>query len=300
MRTGLHPASEGFRFLFNRLPGHSASFPSPAGALAENYHGPQHAWLDSLDHTLMVSPSIQASTERVEGDTALPIGRDARSAYRDVVIGRRSKVWRQLAKDIRVAGCISHAISHGDLADFGFTPNDRLWVFSYSRREEENRAMLARLQNAGVAEIVYVSSSSTVVANVTSCYEYPRVKLQAESLVEAMPEGRILTIGLVYDGEHELPAGKCVATSICELADFMLGANWPDNNSVRKNLLRVVNIPFSSRIEELLYRWYGVLIEAAGRFPCLLRPLDLVLRGFGMRWYGYVYLSNRAWISTIS
>lgn len=219
---------------------------------------------------------------------------------RDIVLGSNSVVWRRLSADARIAKRVVHAIGHRDMAAFEFTANDRLWVFSYSRREDENSALLARLCEAGVAEIIYLSSSSTCVAAKTSCYEYPRVKRQADLRVTEMPNGRVLTVGLIYGAEEELPAGENVATSIRELAEFMLAPNWPAGNGNRKNLLRAVKRPFSNRLEKILYRSYGAAIMAAGRYPCLLRPIDLILRSLGMRWYGYVYLSNRVWISTIS
>ena len=52
--------------------------------------------------------------------------------------------------------------------------------------------------------------------------------------------------------------------------------------------------------EALLYRLYGRLQALCGSRPCLLRPLDLLLRGLGMRWYGYTHLSNRLWTSKTS
>ena len=219
---------------------------------------------------------------------------------RDIVLGCNSAVWRRLSADARIAKRVAHAIGHRDMATFEFTENDCLWVFSYSRREDENSALLMRLREAGVAEIIYLSSSSTCVAAKTSCYEYPRVKRQADLLVEEMPNGKVLTVGLIYIAEEDLPAGENAATSVRELADFMLTPDWPAGNGNRKNLLHAVKRPFGNRCEEILYRGYGAAIMATGRYPCLLRPFDLILRSLGMRWYGYVYLSNRAWISTIS
>ena len=225
-------------------------------------------------------------------------------ARRDIVLGCHSAVWQRLALNAALAKRVYHAMGHREVGQFTFAANDRVWVFSYSRREDENIALLRRLRDAGVAEIIYLSSSSTCVAEKTSCYEYPRVKRQAELMVQAMPVGKVLTVGLIYVTPDELPAGENVATSIDELADFMRVPNWPDGDGEdkgnRKNLLRVVSRPFPSRVEHFFYRCYGVAIAQAGRYPCLLRPADLILRSLNMRWYGYVYLSNRAWISTIS
>ncbi len=222
---------------------------------------------------------------------------DPNPLRRDILLGRNSLVWQRLATDWRVAERVICTIGHRDVAGFEFTENDRVWVFSYSRLEHENKVLLQRLQDARVAEIVYLSSSSTRIAAKVSCYEYPRIKRQAELLVDAMPIGRVLTVGLIYESESELPSGHNAATSINELAEFMLAPLW---TAKRTDLLRMVKRPFSSKFEQLLYRSYSFAIMATGNYPCMLRPVDLILRALGMQWYGYVYLSNRAWISTIS
>ena len=219
---------------------------------------------------------------------------------REVVVGRNSKVWSGLAADARIAGLVGVAIGHRELDTFAFSAKDRVWVFSYSRDEHDNSALLKRLENAGVAEVVYVSSSSCRVAARTACYEYPRVKLKAESQALGFNAGKVLTIGLVYADERELPAGDNVATSLAELAAFMLAPTWPDGQGRRKHLFRQVSCPFSGALEQTLYRAYGWAIFSLKRYPCVLRPVDLLLRASRMRWYGYVYLSNRLWISTTS
>lgn len=219
---------------------------------------------------------------------------------REVVVGRNSKVWRGLAADAHVAARVGAAIGHSELSAFAFAANDRVWVFSYSRNENENSALLQRLGEAGVAEVVYVSSSSCRVASRTACYEYPRVKQRAEAQALALGVGKVLTIGLVYADERELPAGDNVATSLAELGAFMLSPAWPDGQGRRKHLFGRVSRPFSGPLEKVLYRSYGWAILSLKAYPCVLRPIDLLLRALRMRWYGYVYLSNRLWISTTS
>ncbi len=56
-----------------------------------------------------------------------------------------------------------HAIGHRELKTFEFRATDRVWVLSYSRLADENRAILHTLQRAGVNQVIYVSSSSTIV-----------------------------------------------------------------------------------------------------------------------------------------
>lgn len=214
---------------------------------------------------------------------------------REVVLGRGAKIWRSISRRPGVAERFTHAIGHQELATFAFTPEDRVWVFAYSRQPRENAAMLARLRQAGVAEVVYVTSSSTIIAPLTSCYEYPRAKKLAEDEAFALPQGRVLTLGLVVESEDELPGGANAATTIDEIARFMLAPAWPLAQGKRAHLLRIVRRPFGGAVEQAFYGLYGVLMTMLARKPCLLRPLDLLLRVLGMRWYGYTFLSNRLW-----
>jgi len=219
---------------------------------------------------------------------------------REIVLGRSSTVWRRLSVEPSLAERVGAAIGHHDLATFEFTQADRVWVLSYSRDPRENRAMLQRLGAAGVREIVYVSSASTIVAQRTRCYEYPRVKLQAEQEALALPQARLLTIGLIHDSVDELPAGTNIATRYGELAAFMLQPDWPDIGGRGKQLFHVEQRPFGSAIERAACTTYSSLLMASGSRPCLLRPLDLILRLLGWRWYGYTCLSNRLWTSKTS
>lgn len=228
------------------------------------------------------------------------LAEERRSTVRDIVLGRSSKVWQAVSREPGIAQRFTHAIGHRDLETFQFTDADRVWVLSYSRNPVDNEAIIARLRRAGVAEVVYVSSSSTIVGQRTRCYEYPRVKLLAETEALRWPQARVLTIGLMYRHAAELPAGENIATSYSELAQFMLAPRWSDDGSRRTPLLRRVRVSFRHAIEARLFLAYGALIDASGAHPCLLRPLDLALRVLGMRWYGYTYLSNRLWISTMS
>lgn len=222
------------------------------------------------------------------------------SPRRDVILGRHSKVWAALAAHPRLAQWRHSAIGHRELADFAFDAGDRVWVLSYSREPGRNSALLAHLRGAPACEIVYVSSSSTIVCTVTDCYEYPRVKQRAEREAAALPNGRVLTLGLVYEQETTLPGGLNVATSIDQLAAFLADPAWPDDGGRGKHLFEARQRPFGSALEAGTYRLYGRMQALAGRWPCLLRPVDLLLRALGWRWYGYVFLSNRLWTATTS
>lgn len=216
-----------------------------------------------------------------------------------VVVGRNAKVWRALRAHPALRTLPLRELGHAELAGQRFDADEEVWVFAYSREPAQNEALLAQLQAQGARQLVYLSSSSVAVAERTGCYEYPRVKRLAEAAALALPGTRVLTLGLVYGNESELPGGRNAATSHDELARFMAAPAWPAGQR-RHALLRTVERPLSRPAEGLLHRAYGALIHAAGPWPCLLRPLDLVLRALGLRWYGYTYLANERWTTTTS
>ena len=219
---------------------------------------------------------------------------------RVIVIGSHSRTWRVLAERASLSGTVDFAIGHTEAASFRFAPSDRVWVLSYSRKTEENRQLLALLRAAGVQQICYVSSSSVIACQVSRCYEYPRVKEDAERAALAAPDGRVLTLGLLYDDAAELPGGDNVACRYDDLADFMRDPAWPDADGRRKFLFHRLQRPFSGKFEAAVFALYDRALRACGAYPCLLRPVDFALRLCGWRWYGYVRLSNRQWISTTS
>ncbi|HEY8509888.1 MAG TPA: hypothetical protein VIL32_16105 [Steroidobacteraceae bacterium] len=219
---------------------------------------------------------------------------------REVVIGRNSKVWRALATRGRLADRFAIAIGHADLEGFAFTPADRVWVFAYSRDPQDNTRLLQTLARYPLREVVYVSSASTIVTRYTRCYGYPRVKQLAEREAQQLLNARILTLGIVYDSLQELPPGCSAATSLSSIEEFLLAPHWPQDAGTRMNLFELTSRPFVRRWEAALHRIYGAVQWQLRRWPCLLRPVDCVLRALGMRWYGYIHLSNRLWISMTS
>lgn len=218
---------------------------------------------------------------------------------RNVVIGKNSKVWSALAGSGLTQRWHALAIGHQEVRDFRFLPEDRVWLFSYSPIEAANEQIIDRVQAAQVKMLVYVSSSSVVVAESTRCYAYPRTKLAAERYAAQFENAKILTLGLVYENAIELPAGDNVATSIESLAKFLIDPSWECAASGRHLLFERYSKPFSSEVEQLLYRTYGAVINSFRKYPCLLRPLDILLKYAGYRWYGYTYLSNKLWMRSI-
>jgi hypothetical protein len=222
------------------------------------------------------------------------------AALREVVVGRNSKVWRAVGSNRTVAMRFAAAIGHADVATFAFSPMDRVWVLSYSRAVQENSRLFAALEAARVREVVYVSTATTNVTRLTKCYEYPRVKEIAEDEARRRLGARILTLGLVVGKIEELPPGRNAATLQSTIEDFLLEPRWPHDGGTRMRLFEPVEVPFTRAWEARLHGAYDSIQWAVRRWPCVLRPFDLVLRALGVRWYGYVNLSNRLWNTTTS
>jgi hypothetical protein len=221
-------------------------------------------------------------------------------AVRNVIVGRHSAVWRRLQALLADRAGEAVAISHRELREFAFAAGDRVWLMSYSRDPAENSAMLEALRRSPAGEIVYLSSSAAIVARRTGCYGYPRVKHQAEQEALRLPNARVLVIGAMHDSLSDLPTGPSMATSYRQLADFFVEPRWTGADPKIRTLFTRVDRPFTSALDRWCHAGYGRLLKACGPVPCLLRPLDALLRMLGARWYGYVYLSSQLWITTTS
>jgi hypothetical protein len=215
---------------------------------------------------------------------------------RTIVVGKNSKVWQNLSDDPRLAGCL--AIGHAEVAGFAFHPSDRVWILSFSRDMDDNQRLFETLSAAGAKDCIYVSTATANVDAVTRCYEYPRVKRASEALSQSLLGARVVLIGVVYQDLADLPAGITMATNLDQLAEAIANLAWSGTGHV--NLFAPVQRPFTSGAERLAFVVYGIMQRLAAAWPCLLRPLDIILRALGWRWYGYLYLSNRLWLTTTS
>ncbi len=213
---------------------------------------------------------------------------------RVVIVGRNSAVWRRL-RDIAPgpsAGAL--ALGHADVAAADIKADDVVWILSYSRDPAENRALFETLKLKGAERCYYLSTATANVAAVTRCFSYPRAKADAEADARRVLDAQVVRVGVVYGEATELPAGCCAATSLEEIAACIFGTAAP--RTPRRDLFHMVERPFRSGLEQRLHKLYGALLAAAGAYPCLLRPFDLLLRTAGYRWYGYLYLSNQLWL----
>ena len=217
---------------------------------------------------------------------------------RRVLIGKNARVWQLLARDPVIIHRFGPAIGHREVADFPFEPDDEVWVLSYSRIVAENEALVSSLQKATIGRVVYFSSATTNIVPKIECYTYPRVKALAALDASTRLGAVVVLLGMVHETTEELPGGTTAAIGMDELRSFFSSFETGDEQEIR--LFSLVGKPFANSFENALFQLYGQMQHLLGRWPCLLRPLDILLRAMGYRWYGYVNASNRLWMSTIS
>jgi len=218
----------------------------------------------------------------------------AANSSRLVVVGRNSSVWARVKPYV---GSSAFELSHEEVEATNILPTDIVWILSYSRSDEDNRRLLSRLAAAGARQTIYVSSATAITGDKYRCYSYPRSKFHAEIAAVELLRASIVRFGVVYEREDELPGGVTLATSLEAIARAMQKSLRSGPQTIPRDLFEPVNRPFRSVTERLAYAVYTTLVQIVPT-PCLLRPLDLLLRMLGWNWYGYVFLSNRQWLTT--
>lgn len=215
---------------------------------------------------------------------------------RNIIIGKNSKVWKWLKSiDSELNDSSYIAISNIDIENFDFKESDLVWIFSYSIKTEGNRKLINRLSTTKAKKFVYVTSATTVILDKIKCYKYPKVKYEAEVLAQKKLGAKKLSIGIVYQNTTDLPSGINIVTKIEDIAQFIKHPVWDTNDA--NYLFTSYEQPFKSKLEKVCYNIYNNLMTIFSKNPCILRPIDLLLKIAGYNWYGYVYKSNKKWNS---
>lgn len=226
-------------------------------------------------------------------------GKGERCNMKRILIGKNSTLWNNLSSDPSVVKRFDAVISHKDLAAHAFDPESEIWILSYSRQNQENQKLIDTIGLHHTGRVFYFSTAAANVCQITNCYQYPRVKYAAAAYAAAhLKSVTIVHLGFVYGDPEELPSGHTAAISREDLAQFFREGIRGQHDNV--HLFKMVDKLHGSNIEKALHRLYDFLQKRCGRFPCALRPLDLIVRAFGWKWYGYANLSNRLWSLTTS
>lgn len=217
----------------------------------------------------------------------------ASASSRIVIIGRNSALWSRIADRVLAKRPDTLAVSHRDIATLQLGETDVVWIFSYSADAAANHRLFEQIAMSKAGKHIYVSSATANLADRITCYRYPAVKRDGEKGAARILRATIIRIGLIYDELTELPSGTSAATRLDDLVATMTETGEAKTATGEAILhYEILDRPFGSRAERSAFRFYGVLIRLCGSRPCLLRPVDLLLRFIGWRWYGYFRLSN--------
>jgi hypothetical protein len=230
-----------------------------------------------------------------------PSASQARCKPRLVVVGRNSQLWSRISERLLASSREIVTVGHAETGELDIQPNDVVWIFSYAKSVDANRFMFNRLARSGTGIFIYLSSATANIGNSQQCYRYPYVKRMAELDAAQILSATIVRIGLIHDDPEELPAGVSAATQLDRLVEHMLSSSATAQTGAHIiNLFELVKRPFGSRLEQAIFHTYGALLTGVKFWPCILRPIDLLLRAVGWRWYGYFRMSNDLWSTTIS
>ena len=103
----------------------------------------------------------------------------------------------------------------------------------------------------------------------------------------------ILRIGYVVNDERPLNGGEYLIThpdDICNFIDSPLKVN--KSNTV--DLFKYISLPMNS-FYKIFYSFYLSALFYLGEYAFVLRPVDLILKVAGVKWYGYNALGVIYW-----
>jgi len=210
-----------------------------------------------------------------------------------LIIGKNSRLVNQLGinKKNNIIKLISHSDIQNELNSGVVYKN--IFLFSFSYKMQENMSMIEKIKLFSVESEVYIISSTSVFAyRISPFYKYPGIKSKMDSY--AISNGfHILRIGYVVDDERSLNSGEYLIThpnDICDFIDSPLKAS----KSRAVDLFKYVNLPMNI-FYKIFYSVYLFALFHLGRYAFVLRPVDLILKVAGVKWYGYNALGVIYW-----
>jgi hypothetical protein len=209
---------------------------------------------------------------------------------RIILVGKNSGLYRNFK--LYFDDFIDEAISHNDVHNFKFSKSDVLIILSYSFNTNLQRYFIGLLKKTSVNQIIVFSTVACLVSEKIKCYAYPDLKLQSEkNFRRSIPRTVIFRFGTIIDGQSRYVYR---GTYVTEISDVVNGVKSAIKLHLKSKVISIYNFcEFNNKncFEYLLYQYYYKVISRMS-YPCLLRPLDLILRiVFGYKWYGYGVLS---------
>lgn len=205
-----------------------------------------------------------------------------------IFVGKNTRVWKLLLSCNPYLSKFVIAISHSELLSFSFPINSTVWIFSHARKKNHIYKLIKNLKNKkNVKEYIYVSSVVTNISKKYPLYSYPRTKRLAQAIAVQQLKANVVILGLVYNNIEELPYGVSYSTHCTEIINLLHKTSFPKKQILYKKTYR----PFTSKIEQKVYKLYKALILTYPANYILLRPIDFILSKIGYKWYGYFFLS---------
>lgn len=209
---------------------------------------------------------------------------------RKIIIGKNSKLYKNYKNDF--LEIFDLAISHKDISSFNFQPNDFILFLSYPRSLSALNKLTSLLTMIKKNKVVLLSTCSIVVNHLTNCYSYPKIKLLQEKYFSKTLHNLIIfRVGTIISKKDYVSYyGTCILSDkvfFKTISDFI-------NNKLNDQLVTKFDVlDFKgSLFESFIYKSYCCLIRISIPFPCILRPLDFIVKLFGKPWYGYVALTK--------
>lgn len=208
---------------------------------------------------------------------------------RKIIIGKNSNLYKEFRYEFD--DIFDLAISHKDLQNFGTKKTDIYFILSYGQSEKEMSQLLNEIKKIKHNNVILLSTSAVIVSKYSQCYSYPRLKMMQENFfIKKMSNFIIYRVGTVLRKNNLYQnRGTCVLNSnlFFKTLKKLLSGEFVSQVVQEYEFVEIKKNTF----ESIIYLIYTVTIRLFYRFPCVLRPIDLMLKILNYPWYGYGTLS---------
>jgi len=208
---------------------------------------------------------------------------------RKIIIGKNSNLYKEFKKEFDEI--FDLAISHKDLHNFVIKKTDIYFILSYGQSEKEMSQLLSEVIKIKQNNVILLSTTAIIVSKYSKCYAYPKLKMMQENFFSAkMSNFIIYRVGTVLRKNNLYHnRGTCVLNSdlFFRTLKKLLSGEFVCQVVEEYEFVRIEK----NTLESIIYFIYTVTIRLFYKFPCVLRPIDLILKILNYRWYGYGALS---------
>jgi hypothetical protein len=209
---------------------------------------------------------------------------------RYILIGCNSKLYNNFKRNFNKL--VQFSISHKEIHTFLFRENDIVIVLSYGKNKQKNKEFYKNLSKINVGLFIILSTTSSYLANKIKCYEYPSNKLYIENLaIKLLKRHVVIRAGVIVNRRMSEEFQGLIQTPISKLIKTLKELKNIRPVKILINLGQFKDFKNKNSIEYYFYLKYKLLIHNL-KYPCIIRPLDLILKVFfSYKWYGYGLLT---------